>query len=138
MLAELESHTGQCPAVLTADAGFFSEANLRAARPRGVDAYIPPDRARHGVALGGGPPAPNRRGEASELMRAKLRTALGDAIYRRRKAILEPIFAYIKDRRGFRRFSFRGLPNVRAEWSMICLTHNLLKLHRARTWPQPA
>jgi transposase len=138
MLAELETHTGQGPAVLTADAGFFSEANLRAAHTRGVDAYIPPDRARHGVALGGGPPAPNRRGEASELMRAKLRTALGDAIYRRRKAIIEPIFAYIKDRRGFRRFSFRGLTNVRAEWSMICLTHNLLKLYRARTWPQPA
>ena len=137
LLAALETHTGQRPAVMTADAGFFSEANLRAAHERGIDAYIPPDRARHGVAPGGGPPAPNRRGDASEQMRAKLRTPLGTAIYRRRKAIIEPVFAYIKDRRGFRRFSFRGLPHVRAEWSLICLTHNLLKLYRARTCPQP-
>ena len=138
MLAQVETHTGQRPTVITADAGFFSEANLRAAHARGIAAYIPPDRARHGVAPGGGPPASNRRGEASELMRAKLRTALGDAIYRRRKTIIEPIFAYIKALRGFRRFSFRGLTNVRAEWSMICLTHNLLKLYRARMGSQPA
>jgi transposase len=137
MLMQIEAHTGQRPAVMTADAGFFSEANLRVADAQGVDAYIPPDRDRHGVAPGAGPPAPNRRGAASEQMRAKLRTPLGDAVYRRRKAIIEPVFAYIKDRRGFRRFSFRGLPKVGAEWALICLTHNLLKLHRARLCPQP-
>jgi len=135
MLTQVETHTGRRPAVITADAGFFSEANLRVAHERGIDAYIPPDRSRHGGGPGGGPPAPNRRGAASERMRGKLRTALGDAIYRRRKTIIEPIFAYIKDRRGFRRFSFRGLSHVRAEWSLICLTHNLLKLYRARTGP---
>ena len=80
----------------------------------------------------------NRRGAASEQMRAKLRTAVGEVIYRRRKAIVEPVFAYIKDRRGFRRFSFRGLAKVSAEWAMICLTHNLLKLFRARACPRPA
>jgi len=137
MLTQIEGHTGQRPTVMTADAGFFSEANLRAAHARGVDAYIPPDRDRHGVAPGAGPPAWNRRGAASEQMRAKLRTPLGDAVYRRRKVIIEPVFAYIKDRRGFRRFSFRGLTKVGAEWTLICLTHNLLKLHRARLSPQP-
>lgn len=124
--------------MITADAGFFSAANLRTAHERGIDAYIPPDRDRHGVTPGGGPPSPSRGGEASVRMRVKLQTTLGDAIYRRRKAIIEPIFAYIKDRRGFRRFSFRGLCNVRAEWSLICLTHNLLKLYRARPCPQQA
>ena len=138
LLSQLESHTGQRPAVITADAGFFSEATLRLAHAQGIDAYIAPDRDRPGIAPGGSPPSPSRRGEASEGMRAKLRPVLGEAIYRRRKTIIEPIFAYIKDRRGFRRFSFRGLLNVGAEWSMICLTHNLLKLHRAQTSPQPA
>lgn len=138
LLAALETHTGRPPAVITADAGFFSEANLRLAHLRGIDAYIPPDRDRHGVAPGGGPPSPTRRGAASERMRTKLRTTLGAAIYRRRKTIVEPIFAYIKDCRGFRRFSFRGLTNVRAEWSVICLTHNLLKLYRVRTCRQLA
>jgi len=65
-------------------------------------------------------------------MRAELRTPHGEAIYRRRQTIIEHVFAYIKARRGFRRFSFRGLAQVRAEWSLICLTHNLLKLHRAQ------
>ena len=131
LLAQIEAHTGQRPAVVTADAGFFSETNLHEAHRCGVDAYIPPDRDRHGVAPAAGPPAPSRRGAASERMRGKLRTALGEAIYRRRKVIIEPVFAYIKDGRGFRRFSFRGLTKVGAEWVVICLTHNLLKLYRA-------
>jgi transposase len=138
MLAQIEMNTGQRPAVITADAGFFSEANIAAAENRGVDVYIPPDRDRHGVAPGAGPPGPMRRGAASERMRAKLRLPLGEARYRRRKAVIEPVFAYIKDRRGFRRFSFRGLAKVCAEWTIICLTHNLLKLHRAHGGPQPA
>ena len=44
----------------------------------------------------------------------KLRTAEGEALYRRRKAIIEPVFVYIKAIRGFRRFSMRGLDKVRA------------------------
>jgi hypothetical protein len=47
-----------------------------------------------------------------------------------RKAIVEPLFGQIKERRGFRRFSLRGLQKVRAEWKLICLTHSLLKLFR--------
>jgi hypothetical protein len=63
-------------------------------------------------------------------MRAKLRTPRGHATYALRKAIAEPVFGQIKDGRGFRRFSFRGLGKVQAEWLLICLTHNLLKLFR--------
>jgi transposase len=137
LLAQIATHVGQRPAVITADAGFFSEANLSVAAACGIEAYIPPDRDRHGIPPGAGPPADHRRGRASERMRAKLRTPMGEAIYRRRKAIIEPVFAYIKDRRGFRRFSFRGLAKVSAEWSLICLTHNLLKLYRARPCAQP-
>ena len=46
--------------------------------------------------------------------------------------IVEPVFGQIKELRGFRRFSFRGVRNVTAEWVLICLTHNLLKLYGAR------
>jgi hypothetical protein len=45
-----------------------------------------------------------------------------------RKAIVEPVFGQIKERRGFRRFSLRGLVNVRCECKPVCLTSNLLKL----------
>jgi hypothetical protein len=41
----------------------------------------------------------------------------------------EPVFGQIKEARGFRRFLLRGLVKVRAEWSLVALTHNLLKLH---------
>jgi len=71
-------------------------------------------------------------------MRAKLQTAAGHAVYALRKAIVEPVFGQIKAGRGFRRFSFRGHAKVNAEWLLICLTHNLLKLFRAGWRPQMA
>lgn len=64
-------------------------------------------------------------------MRRKLSSVAGCAIYKMRKAIAESVFGQIKERRGFRRFSFRGLANVSAEWKLIALTHNLLKLFQA-------
>ena len=55
-----------------------------------------------------------------------------------RKAIVEPVFGQIKERRGFRRFSFRGVGSVRLEWKLICLTGNILKLFRSGWSPQMA
>jgi len=63
-------------------------------------------------------------------MRAKLQTDAAKALYRMRKAIVEPVFGQIKEARGFRRFLLRGLEHVRAEFAFIALTHNLLKLFR--------
>ena len=71
-------------------------------------------------------------------MRAKLQTAAGRAIYARRKTLPEPVFGQIKEARGFRRFWLRRVRNVWREWTVICLTHNLLKLFRARSCPAPA
>ncbi len=51
---------------------------------------------------------------------------------------VEPVFGQIKQWRGFRQFLLRGLEKTRAEWRLICLTHNLLKLHRFRWSPQTA
>ncbi len=67
-----------------------------------------------------------------QQMQWKLDTPEGRALYARRKAIVEPIFGQIKAARGFRRFSFRGLEAVAAEWQLVCAHHNLLKLYRAR------
>jgi Transposase DDE domain len=54
----------------------------------------------------------------------------GAAVYALRKTIVEPVFGQIKQARGFRRFLLRGLEKVRGEWALICMTHNLLKLHK--------
>jgi len=135
MVEQVAAHTGQLPAAVLADTGYFSESNLTAPGLNGIELYVPPDRQTHG----GTPTASGRpRSPTAEQMRAKLRSAAGHAVYALRKAIVEPVFGQIKEVRGFRRFSFRGVPKVSGEWVLICLTHNLLKLFRARGCPQLA
>ena len=135
MLDQVAAHLGQLPAQVTADAGYFSEANLTAPQFVAIDFYVPPDRQPHGRDAAAGR---NRQGSVSDAMRTKLQTAAGRAVYARRKTIVEPVFGQIKQGRGFRRFWLRGLPKVRGEWTIICLTHNLLKLFRAQACPIPA
>jgi Transposase DDE domain len=65
-------------------------------------------------------------------VRYKLRTTIAAALYRMRKAIVEPVFGQIKSVRGLRRFLLRGLANVQDEFRRIAFTHNRLKLHRHR------
>jgi hypothetical protein len=55
----------------------------------------------------------------------------GHAVYKMRKAIVEPVFGQIKEQRGFRRFSLRGKQNVGREWKLVCAASNLLTLFRA-------
>lgn len=131
-LEQVHANLGEQPTTVTADAGYFSEANLTAPQLVGVDVYIPPDRQNHGPAPPTEQPAPSGPGGTlREQMGHKIRAPEGRAVYARRKAIVEPVFGQIKEARGFRRFSFRGLSKVRAEWALICLTHNLLKLFHA-------
>lgn len=133
MLLAVEDNVGQLPQKASADAGFFSEANLTAQAVEGVDLYVPPERQPHTASGAVGPETVPAEGWVREQMRHKLQTPEGQAVYKLRKAIVEPVFGQIKEVRGFRRFSFRGLVPVAAEWTLICLTHNLLKLFRGRT-----
>lgn len=136
MLTEVVANCGEAPAAASADSGYFSEVAVTAPELAAIDLYVPPDRQQHRDAAA---PAPRPDdGTVSGAMRAKLRGPAGHALYAPRKAIVEPVFGQIKDARGFRRFSFRGLPKVQAEWRLICLTHNLLKLFRAGWTPQVA
>ncbi len=134
MLTEVAANCGVRPAAASGDAGYFSEAAVTDAALGEIDLYVPPDRQQHGEV----PPPPADDGTGRSAMRAKLQTTAGHAIYALRKTIVEPVFGQIKGARGFRRFSVRGLAKVQAEWSLICLTHNLLKLFRAGWRPQAA
>ena len=62
----------------------------------------------------------------------------GQVLYTRRKVIVEPVFGQIKEARGFRRFLLRGLDNIRGEWRLVCVTHNLLKIWRYACAPLTA
>jgi len=120
------------PGVFTADAGYCSEANLAALDARQVESSVATGRERHhrqGM-TGGGSRSPLRK-----RMRQKLQTAEGRTIYARRKCITEPVHGQIKQARGFRQFLLRGLPQVQGEFTLVALTHNLLKLWRATLVP---
>jgi transposase len=131
MLERIRSNCEALPKRFSSDAGYWSEANAEACAALGVDAHIATEKLKHGElppAVRGRPP---KDLDAKGRMRRKLRTKKGRAIYARRKAIVEPVFGQIKAVRGFRQFLLRGLEKVRGEWSLICTTHNLLKLYRA-------
>jgi transposase len=49
---------------------------------------------------------------------------------KRRKALIEPIFAIIKEIDGFRRFTLNGKEKAKTQWSMICTTVNLKKMYK--------
>lgn len=138
MMMKVKENLVKLPEKVSADAGYFSETNVTAEELEGVDLYIPPDRQKHGekpVTIKGRPPNDL---SVADQMRRKLRTRAGQEVYRFRKAIVEPVFGQIKEARDFRRFSLRGLIKVEAEWTLVCLTHNLLKLFRSGWVPQAA
>lgn len=117
------------PILDLADSGYYSERAARELAALGLDPYLATGRQPHHACAPSGE-ALTAPQTAKERMTAKLRTALGRAVYALRKGIVEPVFGQIKGARGFRRFLLRGLAKVRGEWRLICLTHNLLKLWR--------
>lgn len=135
---------GQKPEVFLADTGYFSAANVDFAETLGVDPLIAVGRQKHGV------PEQEAAEQTEELspahedaasaakkppqktpkqkMKGELAKPENKAAYARRKVIIEPVFGQIKEIMGFRRFLLRGIEKVRAEWKLVCLSHNILKL----------
>jgi len=111
----------------TLDTGYYSEAAVVALETLGFDPYLATGRQRPHRAQAEAPETP---ATVQERMAAKIRTPAGQALYARRKVIVEPVFGQIKDARGFRRFWLRGLATIRGEWRLVCLTQNLLKIWR--------
>lgn len=130
-LDRIEADLGTLPQQMSADSGYCSEANLEDLERRGIDGYVATGRQRHGDAS---PTSPTRlaRGVRAGAMRKKLQAGGYESPYRLRKQTVEPVFGQIKEARGFRRFFTRGLDKIRTEWSLLCTTHNLLKLAAAR------
>jgi transposase len=115
----------------TADTGYFSEKAVETLETMGIDPHIATGRQKHHEApVEPEPAALSAEASAEEKMRYKLKTAAGKALYAARKHIVEPVFGMTKSARGIRRFLLRGLEKVSAEWQLICLTHNLLKIWR--------
>ena len=125
LIDAIKNNLGRQPKEASADAGYCSEANLAALATRRISAYLATGRAKH--------PAQAKRnitGPLTQTMRQKLKRAGRRSRYRLRKQIVEPVFGQIKQARGFRQFLLRGIENVKAEWALLCIAHNLTKLAR--------
>lgn len=134
VLQEVEKNLGRMPERVSADAGYYSQAALTHEAVRAVDLHVPPNQ-RQPVAWEETLPP---EATIQERMWHKLRSKAGREVFSKRKVIVEPVFAQVKHVRGFRQFLLRGLQQVEAEWLLVCLTHNLLKLFRATKQLQTA
>jgi transposase len=118
-------------AALLADAGYFSEDNVRITSEHGLDPHLATGRFKHSE-----PPAPAPRGPIprhatpKQKMARKLKTKQGAAAYARRKTIVEPVFGQMDTVQDARQLLLRGKAAARAQWRFNCAVHNLLKLHR--------
>ena len=69
---------------------------------------------------------------AVQAMRQRLKQAQAQEQLSRRGRIIERHFGHLKQHDGFRRWTVRGLENVRTQWSLLNLTMNLRVL--AKHW----
>jgi transposase len=137
MLRQVAQNVGAKPVAVSADAGYFSEEQVTGEPAQGTELYVAVGKQKHGEPVPGETIA-EEENSVRERMRQKLKTEAGHAIYKMRKAVVEPVFGQIKEWRGFRRFGLRGLEKVSAEWKLICLTHNLRKLFGSGWNPRTA
>ena len=131
MITVIERQSGDTPTQLLADAGYCSDVNLEAIADTSIDAYISTRKQKHGERPGPCPRGPlPRTATVIDRMSRKLHAKTGAAVYAARKGIVEPVIGQIKQARGFRQFLLRGFEQVQGEWSLVCTTHNILKLYR--------
>jgi len=133
MMENVEKNTGRKPKRGTMDSGYWTEKEIEAV-PDDIDLYITTTKDwKQRKKMRENPSPRGRIPKDTDLqgrMERKLLTMKGRAIYKKRGASVEPVFGQIKDARGIDRFHLRGIDKVKGEWSLITMTHNLLKLWR--------
>lgn len=128
-----EKHPQFKPSIaFNADAGYFSQENIKACEKNGMTPYISFGKEQHNQPLEErfkeADPLPDNPTEV-ERMKHRLGTMEGKAIYAQRKSVIEPIFGIIKHIMGFRQFMLRGFKKAQGEWDLICMAYNLKRLH---------
>lgn len=128
------------PESVAVDTGYFSEEAVKQAEsddlgaPSGIMVYAAVERKHHGrtvkdLEIHQEPPPPAPDATMTEVMRHRLSTAKGRAVYKLRKETVEPVFGIIKEAMGFRRFLMRGLKKVNLEWKWVSLAYNFKRMH---------
>ena len=111
-----------------ADAGYWSEANIRACSwpgmPELLIATTKDWKQRKMLREKGCPRGRIPKGlSPRDRMERKLLTKRGRALYKKRGVLVEPVFGQVKEGQGFRRFMRRGLGAAQSEWSLAGMTH---------------
>jgi hypothetical protein len=131
LVEAIQEQSGQKPEEVLADSGYSSEENLKYLTKKRIEGFVATEKQKHDERRGPCKRGPLPKGSSRvERMQRKLETKVGAAVYALRKTIVEPVFGQIKQARGFRQFLLRGLEKVRGEWALVCMTHNILKLHK--------
>ena len=121
------------PEAAALDTGYFSATNITEMEQRGIDPYIATGRDAHHKSwrtrFAELPDPPPEDASPMVKMAYKLKTEIGQAIYKLRKSTVEPVIGIIKEIMGFRQFSLRGLAAAAGEWCLVCLAFNLKRLH---------
>jgi transposase len=133
MVEEVERQCRARPEKVTGDSGFFSGQALYAMKELGIDLYVPDNNLRHEMQTGKRAVGIGKnwiRDPEHQRMRAKLRRRTGRDIYRRRQAVVEPVFGILKEQRGMRKFRRRGLAAVTTEWTLAATAYNITRILR--------
>jgi transposase len=120
------------PDSMLADAGYFSDDNVKLCEDEKITPYISFGKEQHNQ------PLEDRFQEVQALqenatdvekMKHRLQTKEGKELYALRKSMIEPIFGVIKHVMGFRQFMLRGFEKSKGEWNLMCIAYNLKRLH---------
>jgi transposase len=130
MVERIEATCGQAPGAVVADSGYFSNGNVERMEERGVDAYVPDSNLARELNLGQHADDLRSTDPRHIRMRAKMRTEQGTALYRRRKALVEPVFGVLKTQRNLYHFRMRSLDKVAIEFTLATIAYNITRLHK--------
>ena len=137
MVEEAERQSGAKAEKILADAGFFSLENVEELESRGLDVYLPDSNLARELNTGQRC-SRIRLSQTQRRMRQKLRGPTGQAVYRRRKALVEPVWGTLKEQRGMRRFRLRGLEKVNIEFTLAAISFNHDQATGCTPLPRPA
>lgn len=137
MMEQTRKQAGGVPEEAVADAGYCSTANLEVEDDCDITFYIATqkDHKQRTAPVEGESPSgcatPAAGMHPVERMNHRLGTEYGKEAYGDRGHTIEGVFGQMVNR-GLLRFNLRGLEKVKAEWSLWCTTHNILKLWRSK------
>lgn len=127
MLEKTKENIGRNPKSVKADIGFHPQLDEAKIKFSETDLYID-DRKRRKKELDMNEVKKKYTSVQYENLK-KLLTKKGAKEYQKRMYTVEPVVGNIKHNLGYRYFSLRGLEKAQGEFNLMCIAHNIKKIH---------